>query len=36
VVRPERSAYHRLALWSGFTYPALLALWALLVVFVGR
>jgi hypothetical protein len=36
VARPERSSYHRIALWSGFTYPALLALWVLVIVFVGR
>jgi hypothetical protein len=34
--RPERSSYHRVALWSGFTYPALLAVWILVIVIVGR
>lgn len=34
--RPERSGYHRFAVWSGFTYPALLALWVLVIVMFGR
>jgi hypothetical protein len=36
VTRPERTRYHWIALWSGFTYPALLALWILVIVVVGR
>jgi hypothetical protein len=36
MARPERSTYHRVALWSGFTYPALLAVWILVTVIVGR
>jgi hypothetical protein len=36
VAGPERSSYHRIALWSGSTYPALLALWILVIVIVGR
>ena len=36
VRRPERTAYHRVALWSGFAYPALLALWILVVVMVAK
>src|SRR5713226_2637528 len=36
VARSERSCYHRLALWSGFTYPAFLAIWMLVVVILGR
>lgn len=36
VVQPERSSYHRFALWSGFTYPALLVLWILVIVVIGR
>jgi hypothetical protein len=34
--RPERSCYHRLALYSGFGYPALLALWIVVIVIVAR
>lgn len=34
--RPERSNYHRLAIWSGFTYPALLAIWILVIVFIPK
>jgi hypothetical protein len=36
VVRSERSSYHRFALWSGFTYPALLLLWMLVIAMIGR
>jgi hypothetical protein len=36
VARSERSCYHRFALWSGFTYPALLAIGTLVAVIVGR
>lgn len=36
VTRPERSTYHRVALWGGFTYLALLAVWVLVIVIVGR
>jgi hypothetical protein len=32
--RSQRSSYHRLALWSGFSYPALLLLWILVIVIV--
>ena len=36
VFQSERSSYHRFALWSGFTYPVLLALWMLMIVTIGR
>ena len=36
VVRPERSSYHRFALWSGFAYAVLLVLGILAIVIVGR
>src|SRR3954469_25620597 len=26
LVRPERSVYHRIALWGGFAYPAMLVI----------
>ena len=35
VKRPERSRYHRIALWSGFIYPMLLACWILVIVLFG-
>ena len=31
LVRPERSSYHRVALWSGFAYPALMVVWILAI-----
>jgi hypothetical protein len=34
--RPERSCYHRVALYAGFGYPALLALWILVIAIVAR
>jgi len=34
VIRSERSSYHRFALWSGFTYAALLAAWMLVIMTV--
>ena len=33
--QPERSSYHRFALWSGFAYPALLVLWIMVIVVIG-
>ena len=35
-IRSERSNYHRFALWSGFTYAALLAAWILVIMTGGR
>ena len=36
VKQPERSNYHKAALWTGFGYPVLLGFWILLIVTIGR
>jgi len=35
VCRPERSIYHRIALWGGFAYVAMLGVFALVSVLLG-
>jgi hypothetical protein len=35
-IRPERSVYHRIAMWGGFVYPAILVLvYGVLVIVAG-
>ena len=34
-IRSKPSRYHRVAMWSGFAYPALLAVWLVIILVFG-